>query len=83
MLENQNRTIEGKEEAGGSYGSWMLVENRQRRKSRDLPQIRLDLQDNKKQGSRFRSLTDMEGNVAPIDYSQDIQKNKGPLGCFV
>lgn len=58
----------------------MLVENRNRRKSRDPHKARTDLQENKTEGSRFRSLSELEGTVTSISNkkgnNQDSKNNK-------
>lgn len=60
---NLSMADDGKDESTSSYGPWMIVENRYRQKSRDTHQSRADLQGNKKEGSRFRALTNMEVTV--------------------
>ncbi|PPR84505.1 hypothetical protein GOBAR_AA36209 [Gossypium barbadense] len=48
------------EKDGAAYGPWMVVENKNRRKSRNINSSKENLRDQGKSGSRFDALTNME-----------------------
>lgn len=72
--------VDGKDENTRMYGPWLLVENQYHQKFKDSPKLKSDLMVNKKEGSRFRALTDLEGTVASVSNPKingyDNQKNK-------
>ncbi|MBA0701677.1 hypothetical protein Goari_020517 [Gossypium aridum] len=68
LLEGGNMTGDGTGENSETYGPWMLVKKKSRRKSRNSSQIDTKTKMKKNKGSRFKALTEME-NIVGIKAS--------------
>ncbi|MBA0575251.1 hypothetical protein Golob_025366 [Gossypium lobatum] len=60
LSENQSMVMNDKGEKCETYGPWMLVEKKSRRKSKDPSQMNAGNLTKKKEGSRFRALNDLQ-----------------------
>ncbi|MBA0813342.1 hypothetical protein Gohar_027201 [Gossypium harknessii] len=60
LSENQSMVMNDKGEKCETYGPWMLVEKKSRRKSKDPSQMNAGNPTKKKEGSRFRALNDLQ-----------------------
>ncbi|KAA3479648.1 hypothetical protein EPI10_020142 [Gossypium australe] len=64
LPENQNLDVNGTVEKGESYGLWMLVERKSRRKVRDPPQMNVENLVKNNGGSRYKALMKLDLNAS-------------------
>lgn len=72
LTEKSSMAVEGMEKPKQQFGPWMVVERKAQRKSRELPKTTAENSIKNGEGSRFRSLIDLDSDNAKI-----LAKNKG------